>query len=154
MSYCFDYNGSITTHNMREEDIEKAVGLFDDALFDSWKDGGFNGELTFGGYCKFHDELMEEFLNYIATFCTNGEITCEGEDGSRWKYVYNYGRGAWEKYQGEVYYPKPGQKLYWLTEGERGLILGLLLNVDPGGMEHNDRKRLRDLKEKFGRDTE
>ena len=153
MSYCFDYNGSMTTHNMMKEDIEKAEELFDAAFFDNWTDGEFSGDLTFGGYCKYNEGLMREFLDYIATFCTTGEITCEGEDGSRWKYVYNYGRGAWETYQGETYYPKPDQKIYWLTEGERGLILGLLLNVDPGGMEYNDRIRLRNLKEKFGRDS-
>lgn len=153
ISFCFDYNGSMTTRGMTEEDVERATALFDDAFFDNWTDGAFNDDLTFGGFCKYHNELIGEFFRFISPFVTTGEITCEGEDGGRWKYVYNYGRHMWEEYQGETYYPRSDQKLYWLTEEDRGLILALLMNVEPAGMEYNDRKRLRELKEKFGRDT-
>ena len=151
MSYCFNYGGHIATHNMTEEDVRKAEALLDDAFWDNTVDGEFNGKLDFSGYCKYIDSAVEVFLGFIAPFATSGEITCEGEDGSLWKYVYDWHAKAWDSLYGETLYPEADQKAYLLDEEERGLILGLLVNTEPAGMTADDRRRLKGLKQKFGR---
>lgn len=154
MSYCFDFSGFMTTHGMTREDVIRAGELFDDAFANSSKDGGYNGRMGFDGYCKYHLGSVMDFFTFTAPFTTNGEITCDGEEGQKWKYVFNNGLKRWEEYQGETFYPRPDQRIYWLTEEDRGLILGLLLNTDVVGMDVDERRRLRELIQKFGRDTE
>lgn len=151
MSYCFEYSGRMATHNMTEEDVEKATGLFDDAFWDNEVNGKFNGKMDFSGYCKYHDGAVKDFFDFIIPFATSGEITCQGEDGSRWKYIYDWHAKAWDEYRGETLYLNENQKAYPISEEERGLIFGLLINVEPAGMTADDRIRLRGLKQKFGR---
>ena len=51
---------------------------------------------------KYHEENVEDFLEAIKDFITEGQITYTGEDNSNWRFVFNAEKNEWEEESGTV----------------------------------------------------
>jgi len=151
MSYCYSYSGEIRTKDMPEDVVRKANELFDYAFYDAGCTGNFNERLEFDGFCKYDDEAIDAFFKFTAPYTTDGYISCAGEDNTLWVYKFNYPTKTWVTYDGVTVYPQKDEQVYCLSEWDRGLIYGLLINTDLSDIDATEQKRLNALKVKFRR---
>ncbi len=106
MGYCANGSGSATykdgvTNEQVKSAIEKAFAGRSAWCMDYDADGK---DISFWDDDKYHAEDTEEFLNVIKPFIKDGSMEYTGEDGEKWRFIYNSKEDAWNEESGTVVY--------------------------------------------------
>ena len=96
MSYCTTYNGYIKINKPLPNEL---VSLGKDTFENFWCD---ENSIDFGGYDRYDEDPVYEFLTKVAPYTTSGEIEYKGEDGNLWRFIFE--DGEWKEEDGRIIY--------------------------------------------------
>lgn len=118
MGYYATIDGEIT--------LKKPVGI--EAILDRISDFIYENEpevsnetddnvtFRFGGYQRYHDDEIFDFLAETETITVAGEITYFGEDNSLWRHYFDPSKKRWFEQNGHVEYESEGKTITSIQE--------------------------------------
>ena len=79
----------------------------------------------FGGYQRYYDDEIFDFLAEVETCTESGEITYVGEDNTLWRHYFDPEQKRWFEQNGYVEYEKEGKTITALQDHYEELRVGL-----------------------------
>ena len=113
MGYYATMDGSITLRKpIAQETILERIGDF---AYENEPEVTDETDRTvtfrFGGYQRYYDEEIFDFLAEIESATESGEITYFGEDNSLWRHYFDPEQKHWVEQNGYVEYEKAGKTI-------------------------------------------
>lgn len=99
MGYYANYSGGIYLTKCPEEAEHLGKDTFENFEVDA--DGSVVC-MSFGGYEKYYEDTVYEFLDLIKPYTLRGSIEYKGEDDAMWRFVYK--DDGWEEQSGRIMY--------------------------------------------------
>ncbi len=106
MGYCANGSGSATYKDgVTDEQVKSAIEeAFADRSAWCMDYDAVGKEIAFWDDDRYHAEDTEEFLNVIKPFIKEGCMEYTGEDGEKWRFIYDPEEDTWNEEPGTVSY--------------------------------------------------